>query len=98
MTDEVNIDEYIVERGNGMVRCRCGLAVTDDKMKMHLESEHMVKVVSDANNLQKYIDERNRLKRKLTLLRAQKYEIEDEIRTIRATIATIGEHIRGMFT
>jgi hypothetical protein len=41
------IEDYIAERGNGMVRCVCGLAVADDKMKMHLESEHLVKVFSD---------------------------------------------------
>ena len=42
-----NIDDYILERGEGMVRCKCGLAVANDKMKKHLESEHFVKVVSD---------------------------------------------------
>lgn len=42
-----NIDDYIVERGEGMVRCRCGLAVANDKMQKHLESEHFVKVFSD---------------------------------------------------
>lgn len=42
-----NIDDYIVERGEGMVRCRCGLICAEDKMLMHLESEHLVKIVSD---------------------------------------------------
>ena len=41
------IEDYVAEWGNGMVRCKCGLAVATDKMKMHLESEHLVKIVSD---------------------------------------------------
>jgi hypothetical protein len=52
MTDDVEdveqFADYIAERGNGMVRCVCGLAVANDKMKMHLESEHLVKRFSDA--------------------------------------------------
>jgi len=39
--------DYIAERGNGMVRCVCGLVVANDKMKIHLRSEHRVKMVSD---------------------------------------------------
>ena len=39
--------EYVTEYGNGMVRCKCGLAVANDKMKMHLESEHFMKIISD---------------------------------------------------
>ena len=43
--------DYISERGNGMVRCKCGLAVANDKMKRHLESEHLVKLLSDSLNI-----------------------------------------------
>jgi hypothetical protein len=49
MTEDIEeFAEYIAERGNGMVRCKCGLAVANDKMKRHLESEHMVKLFSDT--------------------------------------------------
>lgn len=52
MTDDIEdvkkYADYIAEYGNGMVRCVCGLAVANDKMKMHLEGEHMVKMFSDA--------------------------------------------------
>jgi hypothetical protein len=45
----LEISNYISEWGNGMVRCNCGLAVANDKMRMHLEGgEHGVKVFSDT--------------------------------------------------
>jgi hypothetical protein len=48
MTEDIEkYADYIAERGNGMVRCVCGLAVANDKMKRHLESEHMVKMISN---------------------------------------------------
>lgn len=48
MSDDIEeFAEYIAERGEGMVRCKCGLAVANDKMKRHLESEHFVKIFSD---------------------------------------------------
>lgn len=48
MTDDIKkYAEYIAEYGNGMVRCKCGLAVANDKMGMHLKGEHFVKNVSD---------------------------------------------------
>ena len=54
MTEDIEkYADYIAEYGNGMVRCKCGLAVANDKMKRHLESEHFVKVFSDAHERQK---------------------------------------------
>jgi hypothetical protein len=48
MTEDIEeFASYIAERGNGMVRCKCGLPVANDKMRMHLESEHKVKIFSD---------------------------------------------------
>ena len=44
---ERKIEDYVAEWGDGMVRCKCGLAVATDKMEKHLESEHFVKMFSD---------------------------------------------------
>jgi hypothetical protein len=49
MTNDIEeFADYIAERGEGMVRCKCGLAIANDKMRRHLESEHFVKMISDA--------------------------------------------------
>lgn len=56
MTKKEEWHNYVAEWGNGMVRCNCGLAVSTDKMEMHLASEHKVKVFSDAVERQKQND------------------------------------------
>jgi hypothetical protein len=30
-----------------MIQCDCGLIVASSKMQMHMEGEHMVKIISD---------------------------------------------------
>jgi hypothetical protein len=49
MIDDIEeFADHIAEQGEGMVRCKCGLVVANDKMRRHLESEHFVKIISDA--------------------------------------------------